>query len=156
MCGCCSVFRPDHSCLDFTAFKPRAARTSFRSSGAAIHAPRDSLHSCSLIGQLFRSRERRDGVGSASNNGSFYAVVWQEWHLIGKLKKNMLLILFMSWIRPDWTHCSQLFIHRSVARGASSHLLCVAMMLSDVAVVQPTAARVLSAPYRRTCCTQTS
>lgn len=71
MCGCCSVFRPDHSCLDFTAFKPRAARTSFRSSGAAIHAPRDSLHSCSLIGQLFRSRERRDGVGSASNERFF-------------------------------------------------------------------------------------
>lgn len=76
-----------------------------------------------------------------------------------KVKENMLLILFISWIRPDWTHSGQLFIHHSDALGASSHVLCVSMMLSDVAVVQPTgrgAARVLFAPNRRTCCTQTS
>lgn len=65
LCGCCSVFRSDHSSLDFTAFQPRAAGSSFRSSGAAIHALRDSLHSRSPIGRLFHSRERRDREGSS-------------------------------------------------------------------------------------------
>lgn len=48
-----------------------------------------------------------------------------------KVKENMLLILFISWIRADWTHSGQLFLHHSDASGASSHLLCVSMMLSE-------------------------
>lgn len=69
VCGCCSVFRADHSSLDFTALQPRAAGSSFRSSGAAIHALCDSLHWRSPIGQRFHSRERQDGEGPASASG---------------------------------------------------------------------------------------
>lgn len=60
-------------------FQPGAAGSSFRSSGAAIHALCDSLHSCSPIGRLFHSRERQAGEGgrppaSGGAGGSFYTV----------------------------------------------------------------------------------
>lgn len=41
--------------LDVTAFQPRAAGSSFRSTGAALRALRDSSHSCTVIGWLFHS-----------------------------------------------------------------------------------------------------
>lgn len=64
--------------LDVTAFKPRAAGSSFRSTGAALRALRDSSHSCTVIGWLFHFGERQDGEGLASHEQGSAALFTQH------------------------------------------------------------------------------
>lgn len=65
--------------LDVTAFQPRAAGSSFRSTGAALRALRDSSHSCTVIGWLFHSGgERQDGEGLASHEQGSAALFTQH------------------------------------------------------------------------------
>lgn len=63
VCGCWCVqeFWPDHSqAMDVTAFLPRAAGSSFRSTGCSPLSPW-LIASSTLIGRLFYSGERQDG-----------------------------------------------------------------------------------------------
>lgn len=94
---------------------------------SCIHAPCDSLHSHSPIGQLFHSRERQNGEGSASRQRGLAVLFTRcptrasfDWKIIIKKKKNnMSLFLFMSRISPDKACSAQplLFIHRTDASG---------------------------------------
>lgn len=164
MCGCCSVFRPDHSSLDFTAFQPRAAGSSFRSSGAASHALCDSLRSCSPIGQLFHSRERRDGEGSASRERGSAVLfprsptrVTFDWKIE---KKHVAISVNKS--RRDTLSPSSSTVAR-MHRGLQLSPPCVDDAVTHththtMAVKRSGrgAAWALFASHSRTCCTQTS
>lgn len=86
--------------LGLSSFPALSGRQLLSLQWSCIHAPCDSLHSRSPIGQLFHSRERQNGEGSASRQRGSAVLFTRcptrasfDWKIIIKKKKNQHVAL---------------------------------------------------------------